>query len=584
MLIGDYMASLMDRIRDLIGTVLTPSGERATKLVEEYNSYPQDPDNPKGSSRKSLTPEIGDPGTELWSEIYASVPGNPDNIPLKTYEAMLYGNGTAQAMFRVLQLPIMSTEYSIIPGSGDANGEVAKFCQNALENMEIPMRQVLFEVTGAFWAGFKMMEIVWHEKDGKIVPRKIAPRSQHTTKPVIDKHGNMVGVYQESFFMANNTRVFIPIEKVFWYTHRQKDMNWYGESDLKSAYPHYENLRKLYIIDNKAHEINAIPIRVAKPNVAFVNEDVKRDVFAKIRKIGLDTAVLIPKEIDLTFEGGNNQSTRRESIDHHTSQMAMSILAHFLQLGTNGQGTYNLSQDQSDMFLMLEKAEMSNIATAFMRQILWPMVKMNFGDDVTKFPKFEFSDMTDHVRKTVESIFLAIAQQGTRLSDDFIESLSQRVVEELGLDLNINNRLGSDVPKATVDQATLDKQAMMKFEAQAKASGAAKAGPGRGNTTGGANQKVAEAKKQVKPDNKGTSKANMSAEELIEFAESSVNARDFFGKVKVCLSNAAGIPAPSTPTEVQHFLDLADLHNSSDIVALAQIAVDMVNCAMEEVS
>jgi phage gp29-like protein len=574
----------MDRIRDLVGTVFTPSGARANDLVEQYNSYPSDPDNPKGSSARTMTAEIGDPGTELWSEIYAAVPGYPDNIPLKTYETMLFGNGTAQAMFRVLQLPIMSTEYSIVPGSGDKDGEVAKFCHDALKNMDIPMRQVLFEVTGAFWAGFKMMEIVWHEKDGKIVPKKIAPRSQHTTKPIIDKHGNMVGVFQESFFMGNNTRVFIPIEKVFWYTHRQKDMNWYGESDLKAAYPHYENLRKLYIIDNKAHEINAIPIRVAKPNVAFVNEDVKREVFSKIRKIGLDTAVLIPKEIDLTFEGGNNQSTRRESIDHHTSQMAMSILAHFLQLGTNGQGTYNLSQDQSDMFLMLEKAEMTAIATAFMRQILWPMVKMNFGDDVTKFPKFEFSDMTDHVRKTVESIFLAIAQQGTRLSDDFIESLSQRVVEELGLDLNINNRLGADVPKATVDQATLDKQAMDKFNAQAAASGAAKAGPGRGNTAGGANQKVAETKKQVAPDNKASSKANMSATELMEFAENSVNARDFFGKVKVCLSNTAGIPAPSTPTEVQHFLDLADLHNSSDIVALAQIAVDMVNCAIEEVS
>jgi len=358
-----------------------------------------------------------------------------------------------------------------------------------------------------------------------------------------------------------------------------EDGNWYGESDFRTAYVHYETLRKLYIIDNKTHEVTAIPIRVAQPTMGGLSATQKNEVFQKIKRVGLDTAILLPKDIALTEFGAKNASgsSRGESIDHHTTQMAMSILAHFLQLGTNGQGTYNLSQDQSDFFLTMVTAEMKNIAATFTESVVAPLVKLNYGDKPLIVPKFVFSDMTDHVRKVVESIFLAIVQGGgSRLSDEFVEALGKRVAQELGLDLATIERNDEDAPTATRTQEEIDEQAMKKFEAQANATGAAKAGPGAGNKAGGANQAVAAARKQTAPDNKGTSKANMSAAEVLDIRKRSDNARDFFGRVKLKLSNDLGVNAPATPDEISEYLDLVDLSSVEEVNGVVRLAVELV--------
>lgn len=573
--------SLTDRIKSGINEWLAPSGEAAIKQMHEYTDglLELDPDDPKSTGRDDG--EIGDPGTELWANIYQSVPDFNDSIPLKTYDQMRHGIGTMQAILRILQLPILATNWSIVAGDDDKEGERSKFVTEVLQKMEIPMQQVLIEAMASFWAGFKMQEIVWRTDGSSITISKIAPRSPHTTKPVLDRHGNIVGVYQQSIFMGNSTNVFIPMHKVWWYTHRMEDGNYYGQSDFKAAYPHYENLRKLYIIDNKTHEVTAIPIRIAKPNIMGVAKNVRESVFRKIRKIGLDTAVWIPKEVDLEFGPQiASGATRADSINHHTTQMAMSVLAHFLQLGTNGSGTYNLSSDQSDMFLMMETAEMKSMAWSFNRNVIEPLVKLNFDDDSRKMPRLIFSDMTDHVRKTTEAIFLAIAQQGNRLSDEFVEALSQRVVDELGLDLNVTNRQGDDVPTASVSQEEIDEHAMEKFEETAEITGKMK-DEGE-DKTGGANQKTPKIAKQQAGDTAPKPKANFSADDLSAFASASVNSLDYFGRVKLAAANVAGVPAPSTPADIKALVLASDIGSETNRVALAHIATTLVSFVSEE--
>lgn len=582
------MPGIFERVANALGWHYLPSGKNAIKEVEyltntQYSGV--DPD--KGEQPPDWDIELGDPGDDTWAELYNAVPAPVDPTDIKVYADMRFGNGTVQAMLKVLQLPILATKWNLIPGSQDKDGKVAAFINEMLSNgdfdggMEIPMQQVLYETTSSFWAGFKPQEIVYKydRQTRRIKIRKIAPRSPLTTKPVVDNHGNLVGALQQSDYMSNHRVVFIPKEKLFWYAHRQENGNWYGESDLRAAHVHYETLRKLYIIDNKTHEVMAIPIRVAQPTMGGMTEKMKKEVFSKIKRIGLDTAILLPKDFELKEYGAKNASgsTRKDSIEHHTSQMAMSVLAHFLQLGTNGQGTYNLSADQSDFFLSMVTAEMRSIGYAFTSQVIAPLVKVNFGSRPGITPKFQFSEMTDHVRKTVESIFLAICQGGgERLSDEFIEALGKRVSAELGLDLSIIARTGDNVPKSTRTKKELDKDTMDKFMAQAKASGAAKAGPGRGNTSGGMNQKVSEAR------NKASSKGNLSAGVLVDLASNSDNTRDFFGRLKVAVANLSGVNAPSTPAEMLDFIDVADLSSPSDVFSMLTMAHDLVYASSPE--
>lgn len=506
--------------------------------------------------------ELGDPGTDTWAELYPNIPAWDDPIPLDVYYDMRWANGTVQAMLRVLELPIRATEYSLVPGPNDESGDVLEFVNDVLfrpsydGGMETPLQQIIEDIMDSLWAGFKAFEKVYAERDGKIVYRKVAPRSCLSMRPVVDKHGNLLGAYQESDWMGQHTQTFIPLYKLLWYAHNMEDSNWYGQSDLRAAYPHYENIRKLYVIDNKAHEVNAIPVRVAKPNIGGVSKSIRTLAFNMIKRIGLDTAVLLPREIDLeTFESNSSAAgSRRDSIEHHTSMMAMSVLAHFLQLGTSKSSGYNLSQDQTDFFLMTITAEMDDIASCLTEQLIAPLVKINFGDEPGLCPMFQFADMTDHVRKTTEQVFLAIAQNGNRLSDEFLEALGQRVAKELGLDLSLVERQDDSVPRTTVSS---DEMAERQLESFKQMSEAKVAGPGKGNTEGGDNQKASEA-----------NKAGLSTLNLSSLAHESDNVYDFFGRVKCKIANLSGEPVPRTP--IGYLADINENTPVSEVVELAR--------------
>ena len=63
--------------------------------------------------------------------------------------------------------------------------------------------------------------------------------------------------------------------------------------------------------------------------------------------------------------------------------MALSVLAQFVMLGTAGKGgAYALSRDQSDMFLDGVEYIVTLIEKVFYREVIIPIVKINFGEGV----------------------------------------------------------------------------------------------------------------------------------------------------------------------------------------------------------
>ena len=67
------------------------------------------------------------------------------------------------------------------------------------------------------------------------------------------------------------------------------------------------------------------------------------------------TYVILPGE-DWHFEFADlkagTQSKMEESIAHHNREISKNILAQFLELWATGGGSYALSEDQSDLFLI----------------------------------------------------------------------------------------------------------------------------------------------------------------------------------------------------------------------------------------
>ena len=85
------------------------------------------------------------------------------------------------------------------------------------------------------------------------------------------------------------------------------------------------------------------------------------------------TYVILPGD-DWHFEFADlkagTQSKMDESIAHHNREISKNILAQFLELWATGGGSYALSEDQSDLFLISLSAIARQIAETLNRDLI----------------------------------------------------------------------------------------------------------------------------------------------------------------------------------------------------------------------
>jgi phage gp29-like protein len=82
-----------------------------------------------------------------------------------------------------------------------------------------------------------------------------------------------------------------------------------------------------------------------------------------------------------------------EAIQHHDTMIVKSVLAQFLNLGTGDVGSWALSRDHSQLFLMGLNAVAQWFADHINRYAIPQLCRLNFGEDFTDFPELTFTDL-----------------------------------------------------------------------------------------------------------------------------------------------------------------------------------------------
>ena len=311
--------------------------------------------------------------------------------------------------------------------------EMAKWLETVFDDMEHTLDDHISEALSSLTFGFAIFEPVYKIRggpkfvdpkrkskysDGHYGIRKLASRAQWTIDSfkVDEKTGEILGVNQERSALTSN---FIPKNKLVHYRTTTTNNDPSGRSILRNAFKSYVYLNTMQTTEGIAveRELNGIPI-IRIPS-DYLADDATEDQVA-IRKmaerIGRDLkfneqgSIVLPSDVwvvedkatthrlvdvELIASNGNRNIAIDPIIRRYQHDIARSVMAEFLMLGSNSTGSYALSKSKTDIFLRSVESYINTIYDVLNEQVVKPLWELN-GFDVELMPTLKAGDVAPH--------------------------------------------------------------------------------------------------------------------------------------------------------------------------------------------
>ena len=311
--------------------------------------------------------------------------------------------------------------------------EMAKWLETVFDDMEHTLDDHISEALSSLTFGFAIFEPVYKIRggpkfvdpkrkskysDGHYGIRKLASRAQWTIDSfkVDEKTGEILGVNQERSALTSN---FIPKNKLVHYRTTTTNNDPSGRSILRNAFKSYVYLNTMQVTEGIAveRELNGIPI-IRIPS-DYLADDATEDQVA-IRKmaerIGRDLkfneqgSIVLPSDVwvvedkatthrlvdvELIASNGNRNIAIDPIIRRYQHDIARSVMAEFLMLGSSTTGSYALSKSKTDIFLRSVESYINTIYDVLNEQVVKPLWELN-GFDAELMPTLKAGDVAPH--------------------------------------------------------------------------------------------------------------------------------------------------------------------------------------------
>lgn len=312
---------------------------------------------------------------------------------IKEFDKMRLGDSTVAACLNAIMLPILCATWHFDPASEDSlDVEVKDFVEDNLFNkMSRTWAEFLAEALIYLVHGNRIFEQVYEfSDDGKIRIHKFAHRPSDTIDDYKLKNGDL-GVVQKTIKGTYE----IPIEKLLILVNRKEGDNWEGQSIFRAGYRNYRSKDTLITIDCIAAERQGLGVPRAKlpTGTAKNNPELWRKTVELLRNMRADEGGYMiyeaGTETDFMDMKANTTKDLTKSIAYHDRQIEKSVLADFLSLGATSTGSYALSSDKTEMFLLSLEAIANYICACVDEYVVKRLVDLNYN--VTNYPKLKFS-------------------------------------------------------------------------------------------------------------------------------------------------------------------------------------------------
>lgn len=342
---------------------------------------------------------------------------NPSDFDLDVYDKMLT-DGQVKAGLDMIKLSSTARGYTVT-GNDDETRKYAEFVLENFETIRGNMEDVIAEMLTALEYGYSVTEKVFeYNSKRQIVLKKLKVLDPRKLSLKTDKFGDLEFVQQS----IGSKNIKIPANSVILYTHDRRFGNPYGNSILRTTYKHWLIKDKLYRFANIAYERYGTPLLVGTVQDAQ-EVDRMKGLLAKINGM-----------TGLAISGGDDiKAVQMQNadfigyIEHHDRKIMESMLVPPMLLGlSRGQsGSYALSGNQFDMFMIRLEALQRDLKSLIEEEIIRPLIDLNFPN-VKNYPSFQFKPLANEDIEKLSRVFTSMIQA------DVISPSEEWLREELG--------------------------------------------------------------------------------------------------------------------------------------------------------
>lgn len=368
---------------------------------------------------------------------------NPDLVwPLSVaiFDKMRRSDPQVMSVLRAVALPIRRTGWAI-----DATGcrpEVAALVAEDLgldikgqeptrrrtrDRFSWPdhLRHALLELT----FGHAFFEQVYRvdEVSGLARLRKLGWRPPRTISRVdVADDGGLVAIRQQGVAQP------IPTARLVAYVNDREGGNWLGQSLLRTAYGPWLLKNRLLRVQAQTIDRNGLGVPVytgieppegisAADWEALRKDDLDRGLaLAKGFRSGENAGAAIPHGATLDLKGVTGKLPDADpAIRYYDEQIARSVLAHFLNLGTET-GSWALGSTLADFFVLSLQTLATHIADVTNAHVIEDLVDLNWGPGEPA-PRLVFDEIGSRHPATAEAIF-QLVNCGAITMDDLLEA------------------------------------------------------------------------------------------------------------------------------------------------------------------
>lgn len=354
---------------------------------------------------------------------------------IKKYREMRDNDATVGAIMYATEQILRDVPRIVEPSDkkNEKSVEMAKWLETVFDDMEHSLDDHISEALSSLTFGFAVFEPVYKirggpsfvdpkrkskYKDGYYGIRKLASRAQWTIDhfDIDQKTGDILGVFQEQSVNGTN---YIPKSKLVHYRTTTVNNDPSGRSILRNAYKSYVFLNTMQTTEGIAveRELNGIPIiRIPSDYLAEDATDEQKSIRQMAERIGRDLkfneqgSIVLPSDIWVVEDKATPQrlvdveliaskGTRNISIDpiitRYQHDIARSVMAEFLMLGSKTTGSYALSKSKTDIFLRSVESYINTIYDVLNHQIVRKLWEIN-GFDIELLPTVKPGDVAPH--------------------------------------------------------------------------------------------------------------------------------------------------------------------------------------------
>ena len=352
---------------------------------------------------------------------------------IRTFREMKDNDPIIGAILMAFEMLLRAAEFRVEAANESPEAEDAKtFVEECFADMAGTTDDFLAEVLTFLPFGFSLFEVVYKVRggrntsdparysqfdDGRYGIQKLAPRAQWTIDRFLtDANGAITGVRQTALTLKMGS-VEIPIEKLLHFRTSTINNDPSGRSILRNAFTSYHYASHIQMIEAIAveREMNGIPVGRIPSEYLAENATAAQQAFANaFKKILRDVKfndqgfVLLPSDVyenddgsktsipmvqfDLVTAKGTRAIPTGDVILRHQQNIARSVLADFLMLGSGDKGSFALSKSKTDLFLAAAAGYTEAIASVLNRQLVTRLWELN-GFDPDLMPTISFGDI-----------------------------------------------------------------------------------------------------------------------------------------------------------------------------------------------